>query len=910
MVKQTFRFVLILMAILFVFACDTTKKVDFELEVAVSLDGKPVSQARVLVDGTQIGSTDDRGYYMQKMQKLPGQEVQVTVTKEASGYRIESWKDSFVTKLPKEGVVDKYAFKADLKATRYFTLLVSDDGEPVDGAAIRIQGKSVAQTDENGELVYEYQKRFPKGFKVGVTKKGYKAWQKTIRLKPGQLYEVALAKKAAPKKAVAAAPVKKPQKIEKPKETAQPAAKQPAPAAAPAPKKAKPQISKATLYVAAFTQAYGTSTGLPGVTVSVNGQKVGKTNSKGAYTYSYKGKAVEQAKIKLSAPGYIPQEWETSVALKGKQRVQRYFYPAKPPPIRVGIYGYINNSPDQDLTEVIERVEEAIANNLFIFGGFSEVPKESLRAMMLQSNMDMETATTKGWKKTSLIKSVDMIVTGSVTQDQAGMTIETTVITADGNILLSQINRARKIKNIKNTAKLIVGGIIDQFPFEGTVAAVENDVYSINLGKLDHKIRRGNVFRFMVADLDKSGRLKGYREAGLLRTVETDEEFSHLEIDELNEGGQVQVGDRVIRRIYLDEQRETEQASAVVMAKGGVTPNEKPLWGVNVYLNNSWVGTTGAKGTVTIPISLLEEHDILLSRHGYQQFSDTISIDTDQEVKEFILDVANAVFKVESEPSNAQVFVDGVNIGQTPMTEGELVNFGFRKIKLSVGGDFRDWEQVIEFNRPEVDRTGDRKIVFLKDYLKIGRRAEKKGQVDTAIGAYAAIERENPDYSVARCRLAQLYMDEKNDYDAAIKEFEKVLSLPENKQIIYKQFAVTYTNLGHAYYEKGNALAREDRRAAAGNFAKAIKKLDKAKQNTRFFPSSSYHAAVHDTYYYRALSYHKLYLVTKKRALIHKADRAWQEYFDFFPKKLEKKSNFVALRSGAKKYWNQIKDLN
>jgi tetratricopeptide (TPR) repeat protein len=279
-------------------------------------------------------------------------------------------------------------------------------------------------------------------------------------------------------------------------------------------------------------------------------------------------------------------------------------------------------------------------------------------------------------------------------------------------------------------------------------------------------------------------------------------------------------------------------------------------------------------------------------------------------VKEFILDVANAVFKVESEPSNAEVFVDGVNIGKTPMAEGELVNFGFRKIKLSVGGDFRDWEQVIEFNRPEVDRTGDRKIVFLKDYLKIGQRAEKKGQVDTAIGAYAAIERENPDYSVARCRLAQLYMDEKNDYDAAIKEFEKVLSLPENKQIIYKQFAVTYTNLGHAYYEKGNSLAREDRRAAAGNFAKAIKKLDKAKQNTRFFPSSSYHAAVHDTYYYRALSYHKLYLVTKKRALIHKADRAWQEYFDFFPKKLEKKSNFVALRSGAKKYWNQIKDLN
>jgi len=193
-----------------------------------------------------------------------------------------------------------------------------------------------------------------------------------------------------------------------------------------------------------------------------------------------------------------------------------------------------------------------------------------------------------------------------------------------------------------------------------------------------------------------------------------------------------------------------------------------------------------------------------------------------------------------------------------------LINFGFRKIKLSVGGDYRDWQAVIEVNQPEIDRTGSKKIVFLKDYLKIGREAEKRGEVDTAISAYVQIERENPDYSAVRCRLAQLYMDEKNNYDGAVKEFENVLALPENKQIIYKQFAVTYTNLGHAYYETGNRLVRKDPRGAAQNFANAIKKLDVAKQNTRFFPSSQYNEAVHDTYYYRALSYHKLYQVTNK----------------------------------------------
>ncbi len=438
---------------------------------------------------------------------------------------------------------------------------------------------------------------------------------------------------------------------------------------------------------------------------------------------------------------------------------------------------------------------------------------------------------------------------------------------------------------------------------------MEAESCSINLGKLDFQIRRGNEFRYMVAETDRSGRLKGYRDAGLLRVVQTDDNSSMLEVVELAEGTQLRVGDRVVRRIYLDERRETEKATATVSVKGGTPPSDSPLWGVNVYLNNTWVGTTGSKGSVNIPVRLYEEQDILLSRHGFQQFRDTISFGEDREVMEFGLDVANALFKVESEPSGAEVSIDGVAIGNTPLAEGVLVNFGFRKVKLAAGGDFRDWERVIEFNQPEVDRTGDRKILFLKDYMKIGKRAESQGNMEAAIAAYANTERENPDYSEARCRLAQLYMDEKNDSDAAIREFESVLSLPENRQIIYKQFAVTYTNLGHAYYEKGNSVIRSDQRAAAKNFASAIKNLGIAKQNTRFFPTAQYDEALHDTYYYRAMSYHKLYLVTKKRSLIDRADRAWQEYFDFFPKSLNGKSNFVNLRNGADKYWSQIKDL-
>jgi len=392
--------------------------------------------------------------------------------------------------------------------------------------------------------------------------------------------------------------------------------------------------------------------------------------------------------------------------------------------------------------------------------------------------------------------------------------------------------------------------------------------------------------------------------------VETEDTSSKVEVAELNENHKIQVGDKVIRRVYLEEEREAAKESFILFASGGTAGNTQPLWGVNVYLNNTWMGTTRANGKVSIPVHLHERYDLLLSRHGYQPVQSTVNITQDKSVQPYTLEVANALLKIESEPSQADVYIDDVLIGQTPIMDGKLVNFGFRKLRLSVGGDYRDWQRVVEINKPEMEFTGGRKIHFLKDYLKIGQMAEQNGNMDQAITAYAAIERQNPDYSDARHRLAQLYMDEKGDFENAIREFENVLALPENKQIVYKQFAITYTNLGHAYYERGNQLIFSDKSGAAQNFAKAIEKLKIAKQNTRFFPTAEFSQAVHDTYYYLAISTHKLYLLTKRSNILTQANQAWRDYFDFYPKQLEGNGSFEKIRKAARQYWDQIKDLS
>ena len=912
MVKQIIRLIFILLSFFLIFACETGKKAEFELQVKVALDGKPASDAKVVMDGGELGMTDSSGYFSQRIKKQPGSEIHVSVLKKVTGYNIEPWTDSFVLKLPKDGVVDTYKFRANLKAVKFFTIFVAENGYPIESASIRIDGKSGAKTDENGEFVYNYQSLPEKGLDLKISKNGFISWHRKVRAQPGQILEVPLTGKEEEKEAVAVAkPVEKaPVEVVSVEKTIP--AKAPARKKTPPRAKAKPSKSKrikSRVSVITRTYSYGIFKPVSGVIVKVNGKQIGKTNSKGALTFKYKGRIDREAKLTLSAPGYIPAKWETSIAAKGRQTINRFFYPEKPKPIKVGIYGYINNSPEEDLSEVLNRIEEAISNNMFIYSSFSEVSKAALRDRMSRVNLDMETVSTKGWQKTRLMRTVDMIISGSVTKDDSGITIETTVNTADGNIILSQINKVRKKKNIKNTAKLVVKNIIDQFPFEGVIDAIEEDRYRLNLGKLDFKIRRGNEFSYMAATSNSSGKFTGFREAGTLKVKETEDANSWVKIVALNEGDEISIGDMIVRRRYLEEEKAAAKDSFTLLARGGLEPDAKPLWGVNVYINNTWVGTTRSNGKVVVPVRLYEEHDILLSRHGYKPFKETFSVDRDKEIKEFTLDISNALFKVDSVPSGAVVFIDGVEIGTTPIVDGIPVNFGFRKVKLSVGGEFRDWEKIMEFNQSEMDYLDDNKIIFLKDYMKIGKMAEQSGNIDAAIQAYKNTERQSPDFSRAHCRLAQLSMDEKRDYDLAIREFEKVLSLPENRQVIYKQFAVTYTNLGHAYYEKGNQLVQKDKRAAARNFAKAIEKLKVAKQNIRFFPNLEFDEAVHDTYYYNAISYHKLYLITKKGSLLPKADRAWKEYFDFFPKNLEGKSSFLRIRNSAEKHRRQIKDL-
>lgn len=857
MMKRALRTGLIMFAASLLFACSGEK---LELQVKARMDGQPAAQAKVTVDNEVQGLTGADGIFSKIIKKKPGVEVEVVVSKEMLGYRIKTWKGTFVMKLPKSGTVDTYAFDADLAATRYVTITATEKGAPVADAIVKAAGKEMGKTDAQGVFVYDFKDLPKSGVDLMVTKPGYATWRKTGPLEPGQRLEAALSRRVM-------------------------------------------------VTISTLMEEYGQSSGISGIAVNISNKEVGKTDAKGILVYTYDGELGKKVPVTLSATGYIPETWKTSIVLEGEVHLQRYFYPTIPKPIRTGIYRFVSNTPNVDLKEVLSQTESSVAAQLFKHTCFREVPSETLRADMKQAKLSIEKITANGWRETPLRRTVDMIILGSVAKDEKGLLIETKFYTSGGKLILSQITRAKGASDIGSAAKEIAAAVLEHFPFEGTVVSSDGERYRINLGKSGYRIAKGTDFVLMAPRLGEAGRVSGYRETGRLRVKKTEEGGSWTEVEELKKNEKITVGDRVVRRIYREGDEEGSRNYFIIFAKGGLPPDVSPLGAVNIYVNDEWLGSTGPDGRAEVPVRINKNFTLMLYRHGYQQVTEKVKVEKNKETREFVLAVNNAVFKIESEPSSADVFLDGDKIGRTPILDGKPVTLGFHTVKVSVGGDFRDWEEVVEFSKKEESRTGDRKIVLPKDFLKIGQRSEQKGDVDGAIQAYKSTEKGHPDYSEAHHRLARIYLDEKGDYESAIKEFENVLSLPENQQLVYKQFSVAFMNLGHAYYEKGNALVQKDKDAAAQNFAKAVQNLQIAKQNTRFFPNVHYDEAVHDTYYYTALSYHKLYLITRKNNILNNANLAWREYFDFFPKKFEGNNTFEQTRESAQKYWDQIKNL-
>ncbi|HEX7126452.1 MAG TPA: PEGA domain-containing protein [Thermodesulfobacteriota bacterium] len=771
------------------------------------------------------------------------------------------------------------------------------DGGAVAGANVTVGGRPVGATDRAGTIAVE-ERRLP-GEEVPVTvEHGGARWHGSFvvrRHEGGEPDLVRLEARLARPKPAPERVASRPAPAEPPTRSAPAGAGRRAPA---------PRPRGERVLVRTLTDVFGSERPVAGVRVYLGDTLVGTTNAKGVTRVTLPP-AGEATRIVLVADDFVPTRWTMEIGAKARRprEIRRFFYPVTPAPIRVGLAGYSASAgADPAVADGIARLRESLGDALFARKAFVEVP--ALDKKLAFVGLGLDDLAQRGWDGTPLRSQLDLLVVGSVAGPAEGpFTIETRVYTPSGRLLLAHVKEARDLKRPRDLTRDLAEEIVARFPFEGTVLEARDGRLRVNIGAGGgREIETGTRFHLFVAEADGEGRVTGRREVGLGTVTRVDELVSEIRPESAQ--ATLQPGDRVVRALLDDPTvGATGAVRLVVRAEG----DDEPVPAANVYVDGAWVGATGRDGGLTLPIRPRRKYDLLVFKHGFVQLRETVSFP--QAGGERVLAIAPAVarFTVESAPSEAAVAVDGESVGRTPITEPVPVRLGFRRVRVDAGGDFRPMDRVIEFARAEVALVGPDRVVLEKDVLRIGERLLAEGRPDEAMAVLAQAGPKHPDFSAARHRLGQLYLDERKDPAAAIAEFEKVLSRPENRDLVQKRFAVVYTNLGHAYYVHGQQLARRDPEAAARAYRRAIEVLATARQNSRFFPSATYDEAVHDTYYYAALASHRLADLTRSGEAYRRAELAWRDYLDFFPRRLEGNPPFDKAREGGEQFYAEAR---
>lgn len=843
-------FTLVAIAFMFALGACAPKPVDFDLSVTATFDGRPLADADVVLDGAVVGKTDAKGSFTKTLAKLPDHAVKLEVKKENGKLHLATWDKTFSIAAHKDGAPrERQVFTAALQ--RYVVVSVSHDGKPVPGALVNVAGNEAGLTGDDGKLLVTFGKWPASGLLLSVKKEGVGQAETSYKGDSGDTVEMAL-------------------------------------------------YAEAIVKVEAVEERNGVVKPIQGATISVDGRDVGKTGSNGIFTYHQKNKLGKTVPVRISAPGYVPSVFTHQVRLGGSESLRQFFYSGAAAQPRVAVFGFSANTKGEDISDVVKAVEPRFVEELFSKKAFKQVPTATARNLAQRSKLNFTKLKTQGWKGTPLAESVDVLVFGSIARGEGdSFIVEASFYEPDGKLVMTQAVELSSTGSwrVGRAMSELVSNALANYPFSGVVVGMNDKNPQINLGRSQFDIGSDDVFILKSVKRDQEGRITGYSDGGTYKVGRAGD--SQTEIRPDSPSGSVKLGDRVVRMNASSSSKLDGADKVVFSVTGGKGERAEALAGANLYIDEHWVGTTDRSGEATVPLRLGHKYKLIVYHHGYEQASKTINPEKKGERFQFALKSFSSDLTVESEPSGAAVYLDDTRIGTTPITKPYPVTLGFHTLRVDAGGNYRAWEEVVEFDKSEEALTGSNMVTLYKDYLKMGDKAEEAGNLEEAIRLYSAAPKEHPDYAELHNRLGMLYLDEKHDVDHAVAEFERVQAIPEVSELVYKQYAVVYTNLGRAYYAKAESLVKTKRNEALEYFAKAIKALERARENTRFFPDDRHDEAVHDTYYYRALAYQNLYQITGRESLRANVEQSWNEYIDFFPEKLRGNPDFEKLRESG-----------
>lgn len=669
-----------------------------------------------------------------------------------------------------------------------------------------------------------------------------------------------------------------------------------------------------TIEIAAFGRGVTTTRSLPGVQINIDGVPAGRTDQSGNFVHRFKpfkrengAKISPKIKVEMIPPkGFTPDLGIVELPATGSGKIIRHFVGslAKIPVTIIDDPLITTSTIEPELINRVRRaVDSAIDRKVFAKRIFT--------------------------RATRIHKNPDFRVRRVITEGPESLQVELLIVDVKGIVVAAAKEMLpREIDDnseLKQNIDALVTRMVRSVPFHGVVVDVSPGQVRAELpGQLATVLEPGDRFDLFSNVLDSRNRISkianigaavvtgAERPAGIQQETGSSGATIALNLEGVGKKQRVEIGDVLVLRpmgadpadkvariaTRADERKQnknearkkltkspdkSDSPAAIapsIMVRARSSDDPRGLANANVYFDDVWIGTTNSNGVLYLSERLVgKKGSVTASKAGWN----TVVVKAQVPAKgqlEVALEAEPSRLRLDSVPSGASVYLDGKLAGKTPLDTPMNGSGSFVKLEIEGAEGYKRQSMVLEIESGTLDLSGQRAVVLEEDIVSRARGIADAGKVSEAVGLLTGVPENHSDYLLSRHLAGELALGKLNDPENAAVYFAAVTSTPEVRDFIDKRYVGSHINQGIALHLIAEKNSTTNPRLAAENFNRAATILEKASRYTRFLPKKDFEESVRNLEYFRALSLHRQWLLTKDDAALTSANRAWREYLN------------------------------
>jgi tetratricopeptide (TPR) repeat protein len=632
--------------------------------------------------------------------------------------------------------------------------------------------------------------------------------------------------------------------------------------------------------VFALQKTYKSIRGLHDVAIKQDSKELGRTDSFGYFSYHFPQKPADNSSITLEAAGQLPARSLHTLSGTGPWTIVQGFSSKSPTRARLLLLPLkIQNSgsetPDPNaITSWDRSIQEGLRQNLINQPPFMEADWERISQILERNGLSLQQIGRQGWNQPDLLAEFEWALRPTLILGPAS-SLELSLINADGRVIGASLQRltmkpdARSMRAMFQQASRELSSWL---PFEGSLVEADKDGFRINLSQQSgHSLKVGETLRLHGLQAE-SGSNPGWTDIGSAQITDLGEGQSRVRITELKPRATAQVGQIVAL------QRQPEGGDKYMTITD--VADKRPLAQVNLYLQDRWIGTTDRQGIARLSRVATSRRGVLTAvRTGYRLHQDDF-LWVEGKDKTIALQRSSIPIRIETDPSNAQVKLNGRLIGRSPIYQSIDLPGPTAQIEIILNEEYKNLNQIVSFDEEVLDWSSSRAVRLERDLRREARLLIQAGRLNEAINLLEALPQTHPDYLLVQHELGDIYLNQSQDPIKAAAAFHRVTSRPEVANFVDKRFIGTQINEAIAIYHIGEKLKDTDQAAAISSWQKTKALLDLCEGQLRFIPEEQYTQAVHSVSYYRALSLHRIWGLTQRGEDLKTAHEHWKKYIE------------------------------